>query len=50
VRFLAWNWHFFSLAVAGVDDVVRIYFKNSSAANATVLKVDRSTTGSLIIY
>nr|XP_016937078.1 aladin [Drosophila suzukii] len=43
VRFLAWNWHFFSLAVAGVDDVVRIYFKNSSAANATVLKSPSQT-------
>ncbi|EDX02835.1 aladin [Drosophila yakuba] len=43
VRYLAWNLHLFSLAVAGVDDVVRIYKKSSSATTATVLKSPSQT-------
>ncbi|KAH8366365.1 hypothetical protein KR200_008245 [Drosophila serrata] len=38
VRCLAWHLHIFKLAVAGLDDVVRIYTKDSNAAAAAVLK------------
>ncbi|XP_017030211.1 aladin [Drosophila kikkawai] len=38
VRCLAWHLHIFKLAVAGLDDVVRIYTRDSSTVAAAVLK------------
>ncbi|KAH8238343.1 hypothetical protein KR032_004491 [Drosophila birchii] len=38
IRCLAWHLHVFKLAVAGLDDVVRIYTKYSNEAAAAVLK------------
>ncbi|XP_026846399.1 aladin [Drosophila persimilis] len=42
VRFMAWNCHVFKLAIAGIDDVVRIYTRNTDAAT-TVLKSTTQT-------
>lgn len=39
VRCLAWHMHIFKLAVAGLDDVVRIYSKDSNPTATVVLKV-----------
>lgn len=48
VRYVAWHCHYFKLAVAGVDDVVRIYSKN--VKQPIVLKVRASIPGLQILF